>query len=55
MERHNLIRFDEGVITLEYETETLVFETQKSPKYYVGTEYIVLDGNRYFLTKKTPK
>lgn len=52
MEGYNLIRFDEDRITIKYETDTLVYETQKNPHYVVGTEYIDFEGDRYFLVKK---
>ncbi len=52
MENHNLVKIEEKKITLKYETETLIFETQKNPIYCVGTEFINFKGERFFFTKR---
>jgi hypothetical protein len=54
MENHNTIRIEENKITLKYETETLTFEKVKNPSYTVKTQYINLEKERFFLTKRKP-
>ena len=52
MENPNLVKFETNKITIKYETEILTFETQKNPLFEVGSHYIDLKGNRFFLTKR---